>query len=205
MGVNLEKGATVDLTKAAVDAGATAPLTKVIAGAGWDTGDHDIDLDLMSIKLADNGKAINDANGNGTNYDEAVNFYKNVTTKGIVHSGDNTTGKGDGDDETLTIDLAAVEAEVSRVAIVVASFTGETFDKVANVKVRTLNADGNTELAAYTNSDLGSGLAVHVGDYVRNGDNWSFEAKGELLSVADGKKGGELVKAVLESFGVTGL
>jgi tellurium resistance protein TerZ len=205
MSINLEKGAVLDLTKAAADAGATVPLTKVVAGAGWDTGDHDIDLDLIGIKLGTDGKAIADANASGSNYDEAVNFYKNLNTKGAVHSGDNLTGEGDGDDETITYDLTAVEPEVAEIVVVVASFSGETFDKVNNVKVRMLNADGNAELAVYTNSDLGSGLAVEAGRLKRDGDKWNFEAKGELLSVADGKSGGDLVKAILENYGVTGL
>lgn len=206
MSVNLEKGAVVDLHKAAADAGASAPLSKVVAGAGWDMkGDKAVDLDLLSIKLGADGKAIADVNGDGTNMDESVNFYKNLTTKGATHSGDNLTGEGDGDDEQITYDLNAIEAEVKEIAIVVASFSGEDFSDVDNVKARMVNADGNTELAAYTNSDLGSGRAVEVGRLTRDGDTWSFTAKGELLSVADGKTGADLIKAVLESYGVTGL
>lgn len=202
--VSLEKGASVDLSKSAADAGKT--LSKLVAGAGWDMkGDKAVDLDLIGIKLGADGKAIADANGNGSNFDEAVNFYKNLNTKGATHSGDNLTGEGDGDDEQITYTLADLEAEVKEVAIVVASFSGETFDQVANVKVRMVNADGDEEMAAYTNSDLGSGKAVEVGRIKRNGDSWSFEAVGKLLTEADGKSGGELVKAVLESYGVTGL
>lgn len=206
MSVDLGKGAVVDLNKAAADAGATTPLSKVLAGAGWDMkGDKEVDLDLIGIKLGADGKAIADANGNGTNYDEAVNFYKNLETKGAVHSGDNLTGEGEGDDETITYDLNAVEAEVKEVVIVVASFSGEDFSDVANVKVRMVNADGNTELAAYTNAGLGSGRAVEVGRLKRGDSGWSFQAVGDLLPVADGKEGGELIKAVLSSYGVTGL
>lgn len=200
MSVTLTKGQTVDLKKEAPS------LAKLIAGAGWDgKSDAPIDLDLMSVKLGADGKAIADANGNGSNADEAVNFYGNLTTKGAVHSGDNLTGEGDGDDEQITFDLAALEPEVKEIAIVVASFSGETFDKVANVKARMVNADGNTELAVYTNSELGTGKAVEVGRIKRDGDSWTFEAAGKLLSEADGKNGEALVKAILESYGVTGL
>jgi tellurium resistance protein TerZ len=205
MGVSLEKGTKLDLSKAAADAG--KQLKTLVAGAGWDMkGDKEIDLDLIGVKLGADGKAIADANNSGSNYDEAVNFYKNLNTKGAVHSGDNLTGEGDGDDETITYTLADLEAEVKEVAIVVASFSGETFDQVENIKVRMVNADGDEELAAYTNSDLGSGKAVEVGR-IKRGDNdaWTFEAVGKLLSEADGKDGGALVKAILESYGVTGL
>lgn len=205
MSVSLEKGASLDLSKAATDAGKT--LETLVAGAGWDMkGDEEVDLDLIGIKLGADGKAIADANGSGSNYDEAVNFYKNLETKGAVHSGDNLTGEGDGDDETITYKLSEVEPEVKEVAILVASFSGKKFDQVANVKARMVNADGNDELAVYTNSELGSGKAVEVGR-IKRGDNnaWSFGATGKLLSEADDKEGVELVKAVLASYGVTGL
>lgn len=205
MSVNLSKGAKIDLHKASQDAGVTTPLTKVVAGAGWDVTDgKDIDLDLLSIKLGADGKAIADANNNGTNADEAVNFYNNLATKGAVHSGDNLTGEGDGDDEQITYTLADIEAEVMEIAIVVAAFTDKvSFSDVNNVKARVLNADGNTELAVYTNSDLGSGHAVEVGRLTRNGDNWEFTAKGEILSAADGKNGVELMNAIFANYGVT--
>jgi tellurium resistance protein TerZ len=203
--VSLEKGASLDLTKAATDAGKT--LKTLVAGLGWDMkGDKAVDLDAIGVKLGANGKAIADVNGDGTNLDEAVNFYKNLKTKGAVHSGDNLTGEGDGDDETITYTLADLEAEVKEVAIVVASFSGETFDQVDNIKARMVNADGDEELAAYTNSDLGAAKAVEVGRIKRGADDaWTFEATGKLFSEADGKDGGALIKAVLETYGVTGL
>lgn len=203
--VSLEKGSKVDLNKAAADAGATSPLTKVMAGAGWDMKGEGQDLDLISIKLGADGKAINDANGNGTNYDEAVNFFRNLKTQGAVHSGDNLTGEGDGDDETITYDLSAVEAEVQEIVVLVAAYSGVDFSEVENVKVRMVNADGGTELASYTNSDLDSGRAVEVGRVKRNGSGWEFVAVGNVLTNANGKSGGELIKTVLESYGVTGL
>ena len=207
MSVDLSKGATIDLSKAAADAGATAPLSKIMAGAGWDPKQQgaEVDLDLIGIKLGADGKAIADANGNGSNYDEAVNFFRNLKTQGAEHSGDNLTGEGDGDDETITYDLNAVEEEVKEIVIVVASYSGTDFSDVDNVKVRMVNADDNSELAAYTNSDLGSGRAVEVGRVKREANGWSFQAVGNVLTVANGKADAELIKTVLENYGVTGL
>jgi stress response protein SCP2 len=207
MSVSLEKGAKVDLNKAAIDAGATAPLTKVMAGAGWDpkSDGASIDLDLIGIKLGADGKTIADANGNGTNYDEAVNFFQNLTTQGGVHSGDNLTGEGDGDDETITYDLNAVEPEVQEIVVLVASYSGTDFSEVANVKVRMVNTDDNQELACYTNTELGNGRAVEVGRVKREGNGWSFQAVGNVLSAVSGQAGGQLIKSVLENYGVTGL
>src|SRR5689334_20127797 len=116
MSVTLSKGGKLDLSKAAAEAGASKPLTKVIAGAGWDMkSGEDVDLDLLTIKLGADGKAIADANGNGTNADEAVSFYGNLKTNGTEHSGDNLTGEGDGDDETVTINTSELEPEVKEI------------------------------------------------------------------------------------------
>jgi tellurium resistance protein TerZ len=204
MSVSLTKGTKLDLTKAAADAGASKPLTKIVAGAGWDMKEgKSVDLDLLTIKLGADGKAIADANGNGTNADEAVSFYGNLKTKGTVHSGDNLTGEGDGDDETVTITIADLEAEVKEIVVLVASFSGQKFDEVDNVKLRLVNGDDDTELAAYTNTDLGSGNAVEVARIKRDGDTLTVEAIGQNLSAVDGKEGEELIKAIFSQYGVT--
>lgn len=202
--VSLQKGGSISLTKVAADAGKT--LSEVVAGAGWDgTSDAPIDLDLVTVKLGADGKAISDANGNGTNADEAVNFFGNLETKGAKHTGDNLTGEGDGDDEQVRIKLADLEAEVIEVAVLVLSYSGETFDQVANIKARMVNADGDEEMAVFTNSELGSAKAVEMGRLKRAGADWTFEATGKTLTEADGKEKSELLKAVLTSYGVTGL
>lgn len=204
MSISLTKGAKLDLTKTAADTGATKPLTKILAGAGWDMkAGKEVDLDLLTIKLDGSGKAIADANDNGSNADEAVSFYGNLTTKGTVHSGDNLTGEGDGDDETVTINTSELEKEVKEIVVLVASFSGQKFDEVDNVKLRLVNADDNTELAAYTNADLGSGNAVEVARIKRDGDNLTVEATGQNLSSVDGKEGEELIKAIFSLYGVT--
>lgn len=202
--VSLKKGESLSLKKAAADAG--KQLNEVIAGAGWDgKADAPIDLDLVTVKLDASGKAIADANGNGSNADEAVNFFGNLETKGAKHSGDNLTGEGDGDDEQVRIKLAELEADVAEVAVLVLSYSGETFDQVANVKARMVNADGDEEMAAFTNSELGSAKAVEMGRLKKAGDDWTFEATGKALTEADGKKEDELLRAVLTSYGVTGV
>lgn len=200
MSVSLTKGQSVSLTKAAADAGATAPLSKLVAGAGWDAAAEgaSIDLDLAAIYLDANGKALADANGNGTNVDEAVTAYFQLKNTGSQHSGDNLTGDGDGDDEQITFDLAAVPAEAKEIAVIVTSFSGQKFGDVKSAQVRMVNADGNTELAKYDLTDnYAEAHAVEMGRIVRTADGWEFKATGEA-------KEGEPVK-VFESYGVTGI
>lgn len=199
MSVTLQKGSKVDLQKANTDAGSTAPLTKLVAGAGWDAkSGKSIDLDLVAVLIGNDGKAIPDANGNGTNLDEAVVFFNNLSVAGLQHSGDNLTGEGDGDDEQITVDLAGVPQNVQEIAVVVASYSGETFGEIENAFVRLCNANGNTELAKYELKDgMANTKGVELGRVKREGSNWTFEATGKNID-------GEFT-AIVASYGVTGL
>jgi tellurium resistance protein TerD len=199
MSISLTKGDTVDLKKAAADAGSTAPLTKVTFGAGWDAKNgQDIDLDLFAVLIGDDGKAIPDANGNGTNLDEAVLFFKNLSLPGLQHSGDNLTGEGEGDDEQITVDLSSVPANVKEVAITVASYSGQTFGEVDNAFVRAFNADDQKEMAKFTLNDHAADTkGVELGRLKRNGDNWEFVATGSNIA-------GDFTQ-IVASYGVSGL
>ncbi len=193
MSVSLSKGESVSLSKAASDAGSTAPLTKVIAGAGWDgTSDAPIDLDLCAVLIGTDGKALPDANGNNSNADEALLFFNNKDLPGLHHTGDNLTGEGDGDDEQIVITLADVAASVNEIAIVVASYSGESFDQVKNAAVRMVNEADNKELAKYEVSSGYEGKkAVELGRLKRAGAEWSFTATG---TVVEGATFDEVVK-----------
>lgn len=195
--VSLNKGATINLSKVAADAGTT--LNKLIAAAGWDgKAGKSIDLDLMVVYLGEDGKGIPDANGNGTNLDEAVCFYKNLSLPGAMHSGDNLDGAGEGDDETITLDLANVPAHVKEIAVIITSFSGETFGEVENAFIRMVNAAGEQELAKFELKDgMGSTKAVEAGRIERKGSEWEFKATGVNI---DGDPA-----VVLTSYGVTGL
>lgn len=193
MSVSLVKGETVDLTKQAPN------LTKLVAGAGWDAkAGRSIDLDLLTVYIGQDGKAIPDANGNGTNLDEAVCFFNNLRLTGAAHSGDNLTGDGDGDDERVTLDLPNIPSNVAEVAVVVASYSGEKFSEVENAFVRMVNAEGETELAKFELKDgMGETKGVELGRVKRDGSNWTFEATGRTIS------GG--FKDIVSSYGVNGL
>jgi tellurium resistance protein TerD len=98
MSVSLSKGGNVSLSK-------TAPSMKnVLVGLGWDarsTDGQDFDLDASAFLLAANGKVRGDAD---------FIFYNNLKSAdgSVTHTGDNRTGEGDGDDESLKIKLDAV-------------------------------------------------------------------------------------------------
>lgn len=197
MSISLTKGASVSLTKEVANKGKT--LSSLTAGAGWDAAaGKEIDLDLLAVYVGTDGKAIPDANGNGTNADEALIFFNNLKVDGAQHTGDNLTGEGDGDDEQINFTLADVPANVAEIAVVVASYSGETFGEVENTHIRLVNTDGNEEIAKL---ELGAddatenSKALELGRIVRNGSDWDFKATGTPV---DGD-----FAAVVASYGVS--
>ena len=65
-------------------------------GAGWDISNNgsDFDLDIAAFLLDANNKFNTVSN---------VIFFNNKVGQGIALAGDNRTGAGDGDDETINI------------------------------------------------------------------------------------------------------
>ena len=174
MAISLQKGGNVNLSKEAPG------ITKMIVGLGWDTRATDgaaFDLDGAIFLLGAAGKVRSDAD---------FVFYNNLksTDGSVVHSGDNTTGAGEGDDETVTIDLANVPADVDKVAICVTIHDAETrkqnFGQVSKAFVRCVNASGNIEIARYDLSEDGSTEGAMVfGEVYRAGAEWKFRAIGQ--------------------------
>ena len=113
-------------------------------------------------------------------------FYNNLKSSdgSIVHSGDNTTGAGDGDDEFVTIDLTKVPADVDKVVLGVTIHDAETrrqnFGMVGKAFIRCVNNATNAEVARYDLSEDGSTEAAMIfGEVYRNGADWKFRAIGQ--------------------------
>jgi len=174
MAVNLSKGQKVDLTKS------NPGLTKVKVGLGWDTNKYDggsaFDLDATAFCLNASGKV---------NSDSDFIFYNNKTnTNGAIQlSGDNLTGEGAGDDETIVIDLGQVPADVQKIAFCItihdASGRSQNFGQVANSYARVLNESSNEELMRYDlGEDFSIETAVVVAELYRHNGEWKFSAVG---------------------------
>ncbi len=178
MAVNLMKGQKVDLTK-------TNPgLTKIIVGLGWDVNKYDggseFDLDAAAFLLGDSGKVAGD--------DDFV-FYSNKEHKSgsVIHSGDNLTGEGEGDDEQIKVDLSAVPAEVTKIDFTVTIYDADNrhqnFGQVSNAYIRVMNEATGEELIRYDlGEDFSIETAVVVGELYRNGGEWKFNAIGSGFS-----------------------
>lgn len=172
--VNLKKGGRVDLTKG-------TGLNVAIAGLGWDTnrydGGKDFDLDLVVFMLGADGKCIND---------EHMIFYgsKNDPANSVVHSGDNRTGEGDGDDESCTITFASIPENVEKLVFCVTIFEAveraQNFGMVDNCYVRIVNQETGTEECRYDLcEDFSTQTSVVFAEIYKNGGEWKLKAVGE--------------------------
>ncbi|MBP1207079.1 tellurium resistance protein TerD [Duganella sp. 1411] len=189
MAISLQKGGNVNLSKEAPG------LSQIVVGLGWDARSTDgsaFDLDGSAFLLKVDGKV---------RADNDFIFYNNLKSSdgAVTHSGDNRTGAGDGDDETVTIDLTKVPADVERIAVCVTIHEGDArkqnFGMVQKAYIRCVNATGNAEIARYDLSEDGSTESAMVfGEVYRNGSDWKFKAVGQ------GFKGG--LGPLAASFGV---
>ncbi len=174
MGVSLTKGGNVSLTKAAPN------LTAVTIGLGWDaraTTGTDFDLDASAMGLGENHKIVSDS---------YFVFFNNLRSPdgSIEHQGDNLTGAGDGDDEQINVNLAAVPPNVGSVVFPVSIYDadsrGQSFGQVRNAYIRVVNQADQSELARYDLSeDASSETAMVFGELYRNGPEWKFRAIGQ--------------------------
>jgi len=192
VGVSLSKGGNVSLTKQAGPAG----LTAVTVGLGWDvrsTTGTDFDLDASAIGVKTDNKVISD---------QHFVFYGNLKSPegAIEHTGDNLTGEGEGDDEQIKVNLAAVPAEVDKIVFPVSIYEAEqrsqSFGQVRNAFIRVVNQSNTEELTRYDLSeDASTETAMVFGELYRSGTEWKFRAVGQ--GYATGLKG------IAQDFGVS--
>jgi tellurium resistance protein TerD len=178
MTISLVKGQKVDLTK-------TNPgLARIVVGLGWDTnkysGGHDFDLDASAFLTNEAGVVTVDKN---------FIFYNNLTDPAgsVLHTGDNLTGEGDGDDEQVKINFSKVPADVHKIGITVtihdADQRSQNFGQVSNAFVRIVNEDTNQEVLRYDlGEDFSVETAVVVCELYRHGTEWKFNAIGSGFS-----------------------
>ncbi|GAA1904902.1 TerD family protein [Williamsia serinedens] len=174
MGVSLSKGGNVSLTKEAPH------LTAVSVGLGWDirtTTGTDFDLDASAIAVGTDKKVLSDKH---------FVFFNNLTSPdgSIEHTGDNLTGEGEGDDEVIKVNLAAVPPEVDSIVFPVSIYDADSrsqsFGQVRNAFIRVVDQSNSNEIARYDLSeDASTETAMVFGELYRNGSEWKFRAVGQ--------------------------
>ncbi len=189
MSVSLSKGGNVSLSKQAPG------LTAVVVGLGWDprtTTGADFDLDASAIMLDMSGRVLSDSH---------FVFFNNLKSPegSVEHMGDNLTGGGEGDDEQIKVNLAAVPADAGKVVFPVSIYEAEqrqqNFGQVRNAFIRIVNQADNSEIARYDlTEDASTETAMVFGEIYRSFGEWKFRAVGQ--GYASGLKG------IAQDFGV---
>ncbi|MFF4019729.1 TerD family protein [Streptomyces sp. NPDC001843] len=96
----------------------------------------------------------------------------------LVHSGDNQTGRGDGDDETVTVEFARLPGNVTSIVFVAAAFKkGSSFQKARNISFKVYDATGGSsqQVADIWPSLLTQDNGCAVAKAVRVGGSWKLE------------------------------
>lgn len=173
--INLEKGQRVNVD-----------LLKFTIGLGWDTNTSStgsaFDLDASVFILGENKKLISD---------EYFIFYNNLKSPdgAVAHTGDNLDGEGEGDDESIKINLNSITSQATEIVIVVTIHQAEerkqNFGQVHNSFIRIFNTDTQEEILKYElEEDFSVETAVEFGRIYKRNGQWKFEAIGV------GQKGG---------------
>lgn len=169
MAINLEKGQRVSVD-----------LPKFAIGLGWDANGTstgvDFDLDASVFILGENKKIVSD---------EYFVFYNNLKTPdgAVEHTGDNLTGEGDGDDETIKVDLSKINPNATEICIVVtihnADERRQNFGQVRNSFIRIYDENTKEELLKYElEEDFSVETSVEFGRIYKRNSEWKFEAVG---------------------------
>lgn len=173
MALSLQKGEKVDLTKS------NPGLKKILLGLGWDTnkysGGADFDLDASAFLVSTGNKVA----------ETDFIFYNNLThsSGAVIHTGDNRTGEGDGDDEEIKINLSLIPSNIEKIAITVtihdAVQRGQNFGQVSNAYIRLVDEETGREILKY---DLGEDYSIETAmifaEVYRHGSEWKFNALG---------------------------
>lgn len=174
MDVSVTTGQTVDLVPG-------DDLRQVRMGLGWGPITRTrpsgkvqrvaVDLDASALLVSAQKEIL-----------EVVYFGHMSTVDGSIrHSGDIVSGRGDGDDESIDVDLKAVSPDVAHIVFVVNSYSGQSFEQIANATARVVDSTrGDRELVRYTLTGFGRNTAVVMGSVSRSGPGWTFTAIGAL-------------------------
>ena len=182
--INLVKGQKINLEKPG-----GGNLSNVFMGLGWDPshGSDDIDLDASCICF-DSTKNVVD-----------TIYFGKLTGAGnsIIHSGDNLTGDGEGDDEVINVDLSRVPSNIQSLVFTINSFQGQTFNEVANCFARLVDSSSKSELCIFKLAEKGANNAVIMCRIYRYNGQWKFSAMGNPGS---GRTAGDLVPQIIKMF-----
>jgi tellurium resistance protein TerZ len=157
------------------------PFGRLTMGLGWDkkkgagalsgANRPDVDLDASAIQYA--GDQLFD-----------LAFFNHLETRdgSVKHLGDNISGRGEGDDEQISIDLATVYARVDTMLFLVSSYHGHSLEWVRNAYCR-LSDEHDEEIARFTLTEGVPRTGFMMASMKRTGDGWTLKAIGQGIAV----------------------
>lgn len=170
MAINLQKGQKIDIG-----------LSKISVGLGWNPNEGTgfaFDLDASAFMIDD--KRLIPA-------EEFFVFYGNADSPdgALHHSGDDPTGGNSdgGDDESISVDLAKVDARINEILFVVtiheATERRQNYGQVRDSYIRIVDEANGTEIAKYElGEDFSIETGVEFGRLYKRAGSWKFEASG---------------------------
>lgn len=189
-------------------------MNRMRVGASWDTSSRGksgfmgklsqkvgTDLDLLAIVV--------DASGNPVRFAGLDNLdpLKDGT---LTHSGDNTTGRGEGDDETVEVDLLTMDPVYHKIVFAVATlkdsgaakvFRDEGFSGAQNVEFAVYDASSSGQsdkVARIMPSLLGTENCCLVASVQRGDTGWSLAVINKMVRVTPGDRN-SLLRAALNA------
>jgi tellurium resistance protein TerD len=172
MAIDLKKGGTINLQK-------TKPgISRITVGLGWDVNEgaspYEFDCDASVFILSEDGKLLTE---------EHFVFYNNLKSPdgAVIHNGDNRTGVGEGDDETINIELSKLNPQAAQIVFAItidqAEERQQDFGMIANSFARIYNTETSEVLCQYLLDDKFPGTnALIIGRFYKSGSDWVFEA-----------------------------
>ncbi|MGW2544696.1 TerD family protein, partial [Kitasatospora sp. NPDC001574] len=177
--VSLTKGGSVSLEK-----NGKPFLSSIRMGLGWEPAGRGRNIDLDASCIAFDAKR--------EKLDTAWFMKLGIFNGSVVHSGDNLTGEGGGDDESITVHLNGLPPEVCGLVFVVNSFSGQKFTDVKNAYCRLVDASSNQELVRFDLTQSEPRTGVVMCKLVRQfSGEWVMTAIGEYV---DAKTARAMVK-----------
>jgi tellurium resistance protein TerD len=185
MAISLSKGGNISLNKE------DPSLTRLLVGLAWDERSTDgagFDLDASAFMLTESGKVSDDNSlifyGGPVKKSGPNGQYTESLCGSVMHTGDNRTGKGDGDDEQIKIELNKVPAHVLRIPVTVTIHDAEArrqnFGMIQSAFIRVVNDETGREVARYDlTEDMSTETAMIFGEIYRHGGHWKFRAVGQ--------------------------
>lgn len=173
LGISLSKGGKISLAKN------IEKDPRFTVGLGWDlrsTSGQAYDLDAsVFVTNADSKLRTN----------EDFVFYGNLShpSGAVVHTGDNLTGEGDGDDEVIKFDFSKLESEIEHAYVVVsiheAQERNQNFGQVSNAYIRILDSANEVVARFDLSEDADTNTALIFGEFYKHNGEWKFKAVGD--------------------------